>query len=174
MVRYSNESIFSTVAVRPRYALVNTQNITDRDRFNGVMNSMLTALAREASNFSIGVKKFGVKQVKYSEFHDLYNLVQCTPDLSSTNCNNCLQIAINRLLICCGGKQGARALYPSCSVRFEVYPFYNAPTAPVPAPGLGPPPPPGSVARSKGEVDHSLFFFHHYHHHYFGMSLNIK
>jgi hypothetical protein len=33
MVRYSNESIFSTLAVRPGIHLVNTQNMTEQDRF---------------------------------------------------------------------------------------------------------------------------------------------
>ena len=40
----------------------------------------------------------------------LYNLVQCTPDLFSTDCNLCLQTTIIRLPICCGGKRGARVL----------------------------------------------------------------
>jgi hypothetical protein len=138
--------------------------MTEQDRFNRLVNTTLTEMAREASNFPIGVKKFWVKEVKFSDFQNLYNLVQCTPDLSSTDCNSCLQAAINRLPICCGGKQGARTYFPSCSVWYEVYPFYNAPTAPAPARGLGPPPPPSSVAGSKGKVDHSfpcifLFYF---------------
>jgi hypothetical protein len=152
MVRYSNESIFSTVAVRPRIHLLNTQNITEQDRFNRLLNTTMTELASQAST---GAKKFGVKKVKFSEFQDLYNLVQCTPDLSSTDCNSCLQAAINRLPICCGGKQGGRALFPSCNVRYELYKFYNESTAPAPAP-----PPAGSVAGSKGKVlDHSFLCF---------------
>jgi hypothetical protein len=155
MVRYSNESIFSTVAVRPRIHLLNTQNITEQDRFNRLLNTTMTEPASQASNVPTGAKKFGVKKVKFSEFQDLYNLVQCTPDLSSTDCNSCLQAAINRLPICCGGKQGGRALFPSCNVRYELYKFYNESTAPAPAP-----PPAGSVAGSKGKVlDHSFLCF---------------
>jgi hypothetical protein len=152
MVRYSNESIFSTVAVRPRICLFNAQDITEQDRFYRLLNTTMTEMAREASNFPIGVKKFGVKEVKFSDFQNLYNLVQCTPDLSSTDCNSCLQAAINYLPICCGGKQGGRALFPSCNVRYELYQFYNESTAPAPAPG--------SVAGSKGKVlDHSFLCF---------------
>jgi hypothetical protein len=148
-------SIFSTVAVRPRIHLLNTQNITEQDRFNRLLNTTMTEPASQASNVPTGAKKFGVKKVKFSEFQDLYNLVQCTPDLSSTDCNSCLQAAINRLPICCGGKQGGRALFPSCNVRYELYKFYNESTAPAPAP-----PPAGSVAGSKGKVlDHSFLCF---------------
>jgi hypothetical protein len=162
MVRYSNESIFSTLAERPRFGMWNPANITEQDKFNRLVNTTMTELAREASNFPIGVKKFGVKKVKFSEFEDLYSLVQCTPDLSSTDCNSCLQFTINLLLRLYGERQGVRGLLPSCTVRYELYPFYNEPTAPAPAPGLAPPPP-SSVAGSKGEVVHSFpcfsFFF---------------
>jgi hypothetical protein len=154
MVRYSNESIYFKVAVMPRFNLYNTQNMTEQDRFNRLVNTTLTEMAREASNFPIGVKKFGVKAVKFSDFQNVYIMVQCTRDLSSTDCNSCLQLAINCLSICCSGKQGARTLFPSCNVGYELYLFYNVPTAPAPAPGISPPPP-GSLAGSKGEVDHS-------------------
>ncbi|XP_059442851.1 cysteine-rich receptor-like protein kinase 10 [Corylus avellana] len=143
MVRYSNESIFSTVALTPRLNMYNTQNMTDQDRFNRQVNTTLTQLATEASNFPIGVKKFGVKAEKFSEFQNLYTLVQCTRDLSGTDCNSCLQAAINRLAICCSGSQGARTLYPSCNVGYELYLFYDVPTAPTratpPAAALPPP-----------------------------------
>jgi hypothetical protein len=158
MVRYSNESIFSTVAVRPRIQLLNTQNITEQDRFNRLLNRTMTEMAREAANFPIGAKKFGVKEVKFSDFQNLYNLVQCTPDLSSTDCNSCLQAAINRLPICCDGKQGGRALFPSCNIRYELYRFYSESTAPALAVGLAPPPP-GSVAGSQGEMDYRFSCF---------------
>jgi hypothetical protein len=100
MIRYSNESIYFKVAVMPRINLLNTQNMTEQDRFNRLVNTTLTEMAREASNFPVGVKKFGVKEVKFSDFQNLYSMVQCTRDLSSTDCNSCLQAATNRLSIC--------------------------------------------------------------------------
>jgi hypothetical protein len=159
MVRYSNESIFPTLAVRTRihmwqWIIKKLKNATEPDRFNRLVNTTLSQLAREASNFPIGVKKFGVKEVKFSDYENTYNLVQCTPDLSSTDCNSCLQAAINLLPTYFSGKQGGRILLPSCNVRYESYLFYNVPTAPAPAAGLAPPPPPpASVAGSKGQVD---------------------
>ncbi|KAK7826198.1 cysteine-rich receptor-like protein kinase 25 [Quercus suber] len=141
MIRYSNESIFSTVIVSPRGSLSNTQNITNQEQFNKLVNTSMTSLASQASDVPIGVKKFGTNEVNITAFQTLYNLVQCTPDLSSTECNSCLQTAINSLPICCGGKQGGRVLFPSCNVRYELYSFYNTPEAPSPTPGLQPPPP---------------------------------
>ncbi|XP_050288741.1 cysteine-rich receptor-like protein kinase 25 isoform X1 [Quercus robur] len=151
MIRYSNESIFSTVIVRPRVALLNTQNITNQDQLNKLVNTSMTSLASKASDVPIGVKKFRTEEVNISAFQTLYNLVQCTPDLSSTDCNLCLQTAIIRLPICCGGKQGARVLLPSCNVRYELYRFYNTPEAPSPSPGLQSLPPPPSVSGQEGK-----------------------
>ena len=66
----------------------------------------------------------------------LYSLVQCTPDLSGTDCNNCLQDAIKILPSCCSGKQGGRIVFPSCNLRYELYQFYETvATVPPPSPG---------------------------------------
>ncbi|CAL5409644.1 unnamed protein product [Camellia sinensis] len=66
----------------------------------------------------------------------MYGLAQCTPDISSKDCNTCLSDAISGLPICCVGKQGERYLFPSCNVRYESYLFYNNATAtPLPSPG---------------------------------------
>ncbi|KAM4101949.1 hypothetical protein ACB094_05G184900 [Castanea mollissima] len=144
MIRYSNDSIFSTVDEKPRVALLNTQNISNQDQLNRLVNSTMTELAAQASDFPIGVKKFGTKEVTMSAFQTLYNLVQCTADLSSTDCNRCLQAAINRLPICCGGKQGGRVMFPSCNVRYELYLFYQTVNAtPSPLTPALPPPIPG-------------------------------
>ena len=85
----------------------------------------------------------------------MYNLVQCTPDLNSTGCNSCLLAAINLLPWCCSGKQGGRIVFPSCNIRYELYPFYRM-EATVPTPSSSPelqPSPSGSVIGPKGKVD---------------------
>ncbi|KAK9936143.1 hypothetical protein M0R45_013003 [Rubus argutus] len=93
-------------------------------------------------------KKYVTREA-FTGFQKLYSLVQCTPDLSSTSCDRCLRGAIAQLPGCCTGKQGGRVLYPSCNIRYEVYPFYATEAAtPPPPPGkfneaATPPPPPG-------------------------------
>ncbi|KAF3949582.1 hypothetical protein CMV_024565 [Castanea mollissima] len=155
ILRYSNWSFLTTVDERPMFGLLNTQNVTDQDKFNQLLNTsmiaLLTDLAREISNVSTGAKKFGTRQVNISAFQTLYNLLQCTPDLSGADCYNCLLDAIKLVPWCCGGKQGGRIVFPSCNIRYELYPFYRmAATAPLPSPGLEPPPP-DSVSGPKGK-----------------------
>ncbi|GMY37000.1 cysteine-rich receptor-like protein kinase 25 [Fagus crenata] len=65
LLRYSNRSFFSTVDEKPRLGLLNTQNVTDQDKFNKLLNTTMIELARETtSNVSIGDKKFGTKEEK--------------------------------------------------------------------------------------------------------------
>ncbi|XP_075666625.1 cysteine-rich receptor-like protein kinase 10 [Castanea sativa] len=155
IVRYSNRSFFSTVDEKPRLGLLNTQNVTDQDKFNRLLNTSMLELATETSDFPTGSKKFGTKQVNISAFQTLYNLAQCTPDLSSTDCKTCLQDAVKLLPWCCSGKQGGRIVFPSCNVRYELYPFYTlAATAPTPSPGVQSPPPP-SPSSVSGPKDKS-------------------
>ena len=144
MIRYSNESIFSIAVISPTVYLWNTNNVNNQDQFNKLLNTAMTSLASQASDVPIGAKKFGTNKVNISAVQTLYSLVQCTPDLSSTDCNFCLQTAINRLPICCGGKQGGRVLFSGCNIIYELYPFYNTP-------GLQPLPPPTSVGGQEGK-----------------------
>lgn len=63
MIRYSNASFFSTVAIRPRVSTVNMQDTNRQEQFNRLVNTTMTDLASRASN----VNKFGVNQVNISE-----------------------------------------------------------------------------------------------------------
>ncbi|KAM1442500.1 hypothetical protein ACFXTO_010476 [Malus domestica] len=130
MLRYSNESFFSTVAESPLVYMWNTQNATDQTRFNQVMAQSVNQAASEAVR---DANKFGRNQANVSGLISVYSLGQCTQDLSATDCNRCLRGTIELLPSCCSGKQGGRVLSPSCYVRYEIYPFYaqNA-TAPDP------------------------------------------
>ena len=54
---------------------------------------------------------FATKEAMFSSSLTLYSLVQCTPDLSSFDCNKCLEGAKANLPTYCSGKQGAMGLY---------------------------------------------------------------
>ncbi|KAI6704450.1 hypothetical protein NL676_007412 [Syzygium grande] len=87
-------------------------------------------------------RKVAVAEANFTSLQRLYALAQCTPDLTASDCGTCLQFGMGNLV---QGKQGGRFLTPSCSVRYEFYPFYNtsalqAPASPPPAPS---PPPKG-------------------------------
>ncbi|KAJ4840529.1 hypothetical protein Tsubulata_027341 [Turnera subulata] len=152
LLRYTNRSIFSTSDQSPAVFMWNVQNSTDPTRFNQLLASTMNNITTEAANAPSGAKKFAVRKDYFDGFQDLYSLVQCTPDLSSSDCEQCLRAAIANLPRCCGGKQGGRVLSPSCNIRYENYLFYNetatTPPAPPPSVLLSPPPAPAPEGKS--------------------------
>ncbi|XP_062161841.1 cysteine-rich repeat secretory protein 38-like [Alnus glutinosa] len=140
MLRYSNRSIFSTMEEEPSKFLWNTMDITEPDRFRKLVEATLNDSVPRAANASSGDKKFAVKEASFTELQTLYSLVQCTPDISSSDCNMCLRRAMANLPMCCDGKQGGRVLYPSCNLRYETYQFYQIQSVPTPSPSPSPSP----------------------------------
>lgn len=154
LLRYSDQYFFGTPDQNlARIILYNTQNISDPNKFRPILASMLDEVATEAANGG-AAKKYATKNATYSAFQKVYALAQCTPDISAASCNTCLRDAISNLPSCCDKSQGARVVFPSCGVRYELYPFYNDTAAvltqPPPAPPQASSTPPNS---SGGDSD---------------------
>ncbi|KAK2644370.1 hypothetical protein Ddye_019565 [Dipteronia dyeriana] len=144
LVQYSDSYIFSTVRVNPNIKLLNKNNVTiEPIRFHELVLGLMSVAKTQAAN---DPKKFATRKGNSTTPQTLYTLVQCTQDLSNTDCSRCLQHAISNLP---NGMIGGRTLYPSCNCRYELYPFYNEnlTLSPPPAPT---PSPPSPVRRPKG------------------------
>ncbi|GLT36750.1 hypothetical protein SLA2020_111100 [Shorea laevis] len=144
LLRYSNKWIFSTLAEEPSFVVCN-KNSTDPDPFR--INSTQTKAMNEAIIQAVSVEeRFATKEAKISESKTLYSMVQCTPDLSSDDCDKGLGLGMELLRNMCFGVIGAQVFNPSFKVRYEIYPFYGD-SAPAPGPAPDPvpgPTPPGS------------------------------
>ncbi|KAL4628565.1 hypothetical protein ACB092_05G248500 [Castanea dentata] len=138
VLRYSNRSIFNMLDIDPLLGYYNIGDVPDVQAFNKALRPLLDSLRnRTASGNS--THKFALQSVPVPNFETIYALLECTPDLSRLDCNNCLsqvQVYIPR---CCNGKQGGRFVTPSCDIRYEIYSFYDPAAEPSPSP---PPPPP--------------------------------
>ncbi|KAM0945872.1 putative Gnk2-like domain-containing protein [Dioscorea sansibarensis] len=53
----------------------------------------------------------------------LYALAQCSSDLSSKGCSDCLTTILANIKSCCTSAKGWRYLAPSCWIRYEATPF---------------------------------------------------
>ncbi|KAJ6935250.1 receptor-like protein kinase [Populus alba x Populus x berolinensis] len=124
-LRYSNKNMFATMERDPNYTLWNTQNVPVDADFNRILLDTIGTAVYRAANMPAGAKKFGATKANYTTEDNLYALVQCTPDLSSGDCLQCLLAAYSGLQICCNEKRGGRILFPSCTVNFEMYINYN-------------------------------------------------
>ncbi|KAG2330712.1 hypothetical protein Bca52824_001892 [Brassica carinata] len=141
MVRYSNQSIVGKMRVMPAAFFWNTQNITESQlsRFNESLAALLIDVSVKAASSS---RKFATEEANFTVFQTIYSLVQCTPDLTNLDCESCLRQTINWLPLCCDRRIGGRVIAPSCSFRYELYPFYNESiTAAAPPPSVFAPPP---------------------------------
>ncbi|XLR45146.1 hypothetical protein S83_029806 [Arachis hypogaea] len=154
MVWYSNNrSILSTMFTRPGVCLSNTGNVSNQESFMKLLFKTMNETAKEAAKSPVLEKKYATRQANISGFQNLYCMAQCTDNLTPRDCASCLTEAITKLTPCCGGKQGGRVLFPSCFVRYELYPFYSSNAlAPSPSPsaGLVPPPPATNSSNSGG------------------------
>ncbi|MCL7042623.1 hypothetical protein MKW94_013723 [Papaver nudicaule] len=137
MLRYSNENYFSIMQISPGRYLWNRNSISNPVQFRQTVNDFLNDLVGETvSNGGSAAIKFasGVTNTTINNFTKVYGIVQCTEDISLSNCNRCLLGAISELQDCCDGKQGGRVLRPSCNFRFEIEPFFESTIISAPSP----------------------------------------
>ncbi|XP_022142209.1 putative receptor-like protein kinase At4g00960 [Momordica charantia] len=135
MIRYSDSSIFGVGNGRVLSIYFNTQNASDVDGFTQAQRTLFARLRNEASSGD-STRKFAVGQIAAPAFDNIYGLLQCTPDLSFMDCNNCLIQVVRSIPI---GKIGARIFAVSCNLRYEISLFYDPPSPP-PADGAPSPP----------------------------------
>lgn len=126
MLRYSNRSIFGLMETKPGLSMWNPFNATDADEYNKVLGKLLYGLKSKAASGD-SMKKYATANETGPNFQDIYSLMQCTPDVSYLDCNQCLDQAIARLPSCCENKIGGRVIRASCNLRYESYPFYEFP-----------------------------------------------
>ncbi|KAK9133579.1 hypothetical protein Scep_013107 [Stephania cephalantha] len=122
ILRYSDVPFFSRVETSPIRLLGNGNNASNADVLNkqvdGLMNRLTTNAASNPSLFGRGI-------ANYTNSDSVYGMVQCTRDLSETDCLSCLQQMIRGLNSCCRGQNGARVTCASCTIRYEVYSFFD-------------------------------------------------
>ncbi|KAL6197986.1 hypothetical protein ACLB2K_027778 [Fragaria x ananassa] len=160
MVRYSNQSFISTASQTPQLFMWRAASLMQTrvsKQFNQVLVHTMDVLVLKVINAAL---KFATQEANnITRLSTLYTLGQCTQDLSTADCRNCLKDAIAQLPSCCFGKKGGTVMYPSCNIRFELYLFYKSQVVkadsppPSPASIANPPPtPPALVVAGKSKL----------------------
>ncbi|KAG5559449.1 hypothetical protein RHGRI_009100 [Rhododendron griersonianum] len=126
MLRYSNKSMEGVMEEEPSYPWWNDkQNVTSVEQFKDALENLLESLKDEAAAGG-SLIKFASGNVTGPDSQNIYALAQCTPDISQTDCSDCIQGAIDdnsTFTSCCVGPAGGRIIRPSCHFRFELGPF---------------------------------------------------
>ncbi|CAK8569575.1 unnamed protein product [Lathyrus sativus] len=146
MLRYSDRNIFRLMEIGPAYYAKNPNDATDLIVFNETVRNLLDDLTKKAALGDSSLK-YAAESVRGPNYQTIYGLVQCTPDLSGSDCSSCLVQSVARIPIdCCKDKIGGRVVRPSCNMRFETNFLFYDPTTTSPPPPFttsSPPPPPG-------------------------------
>ncbi|CAL9077251.1 unnamed protein product [Musa acuminata var. zebrina] len=144
LLRYSDRDFFSQLDDDSPGILINRQNATDPTVFNSRLRDLMYDIASQAA---AKTSRSGVGITNYSDFGNIYGMVQCTRDLSQDDCSLCLQQALAFLPY---GRIGGQVVKVSCAVRFEIAPFFSLSV--VPPPPSPPSPPPSSTSAGSNSV----------------------
>ncbi|CAB79285.1 serine/threonine kinase-like protein [Arabidopsis thaliana] len=147
LVRYSNISFSGSAAfweIEPQYLVLNTATIaSDLTDFKNIWEDLtsrtITAASAARSTPSSSDNHYRVDFANLTKFQNIYALMQCTPDISSDECNNCLQRGVLEYQSCCGNNTGG-------------YAFHNITLATPPKPPMNVPRPP-SVGHGANTTD---------------------
>ncbi|CAA0393741.1 unnamed protein product [Arabidopsis thaliana] len=131
LVRSSNQSTFGSVQLKPPVVwpspdtIESSKNITlFKQQWEEMVNRTLEA-ATKAEGSSV-LKYYKAEKAGFTEFPDVYMLMQCTPDLSSRDCKQCLGDCVMYFRKDYMGRKGGMASLPSCYFRWDLYSFHNA------------------------------------------------
>ncbi|XP_057446357.1 cysteine-rich receptor-like protein kinase 25 isoform X3 [Lotus japonicus] len=130
MFRYSNGNFFYKVDTSSVYSDLNiTSNNTSIYKME---QNMIVRIAKTVDNAAIQAgdsdERHGTVSSKLNDGLTLYALAQCTHDLAINDCKGCLGVVIGEAIPWTYlGSIGGRVMYPSCSLRFELFLFYKEP-----------------------------------------------
>ncbi|ESQ38140.1 hypothetical protein EUTSA_v10028504mg [Eutrema salsugineum] len=131
LVRSSNRSTFGNLELRP-HATSPHENRIDPSRnmtlfmqeWEATVNRTLEA-ATKADTSSVH-KYYSAVEAGFTEFPNVYMLMQCTPDITSEECKRCLGDCVTFYRRQYRGRQGGMASFPSCFFRWDLYTFHGA------------------------------------------------
>nr|CAB3461106.1 unnamed protein product [Digitaria exilis] len=128
LLRYSNASFLGELDASNPLFMCDLYNATDLPRFAASRDALMRGLAEEAY---ASPRRFAAGSANLTLDQKMYGMAQCTRDLGVEECQACLHNAVSKIQVYrnCSGRRGGRLFNWSCSIRFELAPFYNATAA---------------------------------------------
>ncbi|PRQ52871.1 putative Gnk2-like domain-containing protein [Rosa chinensis] len=124
MLKYADVDFIGQIDNANKIYMWNAQEVDNPTPFNEKVTELLSGLSTTAS--SSNPKLYATGEVELYKSTKLYGLVQCTRDVSETDCKTLLDGAISELPDCCDAKRGGRVVGGSCNFRYEIYPFVDS------------------------------------------------
>ncbi|CAD5328799.1 unnamed protein product [Arabidopsis thaliana] len=156
LVRYSNKSFSGLLGLEPSNDFFNVNEIRKEDQkeFDSVFDDLMirtiqgasSSVRNNSNSLSLSGKYYAKDVAPEPVYGNISVVMQCTPDVSSKDCNICLERSVDFYKKWYNGKRGTIILRPSCFFRWELYTFFgafdsiNARHPPPPPRPLSPPP----------------------------------
>jgi len=133
ILRYSNENFFGNVTVDPSWNHTGTKNVSSSEEIQkgeAFMRSLIRKATVETNQL------YYMDGFNLSSTQQRYGLVQCSRDLTSEGCRECLEAMLAKVPKCCEHKLGWQVSTASCLIKYDDYIFYlfHNPASPVPVP----------------------------------------
>lgn len=95
-----------------------------RQEWEAMVNRTLEAATTD--NSTTVLKYYGAVNAEFTEFPNVYMMMQCTPGITSGACKRCLQESVKYFRDQFWGRQGGGICRPSCVFRWDLYAFSGA------------------------------------------------
>ncbi|KAL0826532.1 hypothetical protein Bca101_050209 [Brassica carinata] len=131
LVRSSNQAAFQKLELRPADIHPNPNSIEPSKNmtlFTKQWEATVNRTIKVAtdSNTSSLLQYFGAVKAEFTEFPNVYMLMQCMPDITSRECMTCLEKCVVYFKAMYWGSQGGEVSRPSCVFRWDLYSFRSA------------------------------------------------
>ncbi|CAN8237956.1 unnamed protein product [Cochlearia groenlandica] len=131
LVHSSNDSMFGRVKLIPPVVQASPNSIEPSknltlffQQWEAIVNKTLEE-ATTGKPSSV-IKYYSAAKAEFTEFPNVYMLMQCTPDLTSQDCKKCLGVCVRYFRKDYRGRDGGMASNPSCYFRWDLYAFHGA------------------------------------------------
>ncbi|KAI9112830.1 hypothetical protein K1719_016147 [Acacia pycnantha] len=122
ILQYSNKNFFGKVTTSPWWSAGRAQasDPAEGKKAESFMRSLIGKAMENTTELGArGEFDLGGGRKRYA-------LVQCSRDLNSEGCKQCLESMVDRISQCCEQKQGWQILAPSCIIKYDNYMFYQS------------------------------------------------
>ncbi|KAF3572539.1 hypothetical protein F2Q69_00060915 [Brassica cretica] len=131
LVRYASTSFSGSGDLTPRSMVINGGYIaSNKTEFKKTCEDLVARMIDVASTGKstplFSNNHYTANSASLTSSQNMYALMQCTPDVSSRDCENCLRQSTNDFHSCCALKRGTRILRPICFFRWELYDYSTA------------------------------------------------
>lgn len=118
MVRYGDKAFYKSLDAWFWVHLTSEMKVNDKDTelVDKLLYNLAVRLSTEAASgghitkYAFGTEKFRSQNV--------YMVIQCTPDISTDDCNKCFLPILVMMHPCCSGRVAAAMLSPNCYMRY--------------------------------------------------------